>query len=333
MIYTLTLNPAVDRELTVTAMEYDVVLRAVHSRVDFGGKGFNVSRMLRNLGAASTATGFLGGRPGDLLEEGLRELGIDVDFVRVCGETRTNISVVTASHDHYLKVNEKGPTVATKQQMELLAKIDAVARAGDWWVLAGSLPPGVHDNFYARIVKLLNRHEVHAVLDTSGESLRLGCAAHPFLVKPNAEEAGVLTGYPVRTPGEIARAAAAIRRMGAQNVIVSMGKAGALLRTEEGAWLLGSPKVKEKNPIGAGDSLVGGLVWALTQGLSLRESLAWGVASGAATASQGGTGLGSRARIEKLVAHVTSQQITERVERNAGKSPGKGKGRSLKNAI
>jgi 1-phosphofructokinase family hexose kinase len=305
MIYTLTLNPAVDRELTVPVVEYDSVLRATESRVDFGGKGFNVSRLLKSLGAPSTAVGFLGGRSGELLQHGLQDLGIGTDFVWVAGETRTNISIVTESHDHYIKVNEKGPLVGQSSQDELLAKIDAITGPGDWWVLAGSLPPGVEEDFYARIVRVLNQHQAKAVLDTTCESLRLGCAEHPFLVKPNLEEAQVLTGLPMDSPAQVAQAAAAIRTMGAQNVVISMGKSGALLQTGIGSWQIGTPSIQEKNPIGAGDSMAGGLVWALTERFPLREALGWGVASGAATASQGGTEVGSRALIEVLVDQVT----------------------------
>ena len=309
MIYTLTLNPAVDRELTVPAMEFNSVLRASESRVDFGGKGFNVSRLLKGMEASSTAVGFLGGRAGELLQDGLQSLGIGTDFVWVAGETRTNISIVTQSHDHYLKVNEKGPLVDAAKQQELLDKIDALAKPGDWWVLAGSLPPGVADDFYAQVVRVLNKHEAQAILDTTGESLRIGCAEKPYLVKPNAEEAHALTGLPMESPSEIAAAAAEIRRLGAQNVVISMGKSGALLNTAEGTWLAHSPKIKEKNPIGAGDSMVGGLVWALTQGIALKEALGWGVASGAATASLPGTEVGSRPLIEELFAQVDFERL------------------------
>jgi 1-phosphofructokinase family hexose kinase len=309
MIYTLTLNPAVDRELTVPAMEFDSVLRASELRVDFGGKGFNVSRLLKGMDTPSTAVGFLGGRSGELLQDGLQSMGIGTDFVWVPGETRTNVSIVTQSHDHYIKVNEKGPLVDEAKQRELLDKIDSLAKPADWWVLAGSLPPGVADDFYARIVNVLNKHEAHAILDTSGESLRSGCAEKPYLVKPNVEEAQVLTGLPMDTHSDIAAAAAEIRRLGAQNVVVSMGKAGALLHTAEGTWLTRTPKIQEKNPIGAGDSMVGGLVWALTQGTALKESLGWGVASGAATASLPGTEVGSRALIEDLFAQVQYERL------------------------
>jgi 1-phosphofructokinase family hexose kinase len=236
-------------------------------------------------------------------------LNIGTDFVWVPGETRTNVSIVTPSGGHYIKVNEKGPQVEADKQEELLQKIESLAQPGDWWVLAGSLPPGVADNFYARIVNVLNKRGSMAVLDTSGKSLGLGCVEKPYLVKPNAEEARALTGLPMDTPLEIAAGATEIRRMGAKNVVISMGKAGALLQTDEGTWLTHSPKIKEKNPIGAGDSMVGGLVSALTRGLSLKESLGWGVASGAATASLSGTAVGSQKLIEKLLGQVEYERL------------------------
>jgi 1-phosphofructokinase family hexose kinase len=309
MIYTLTLNPAVDRELIVSELQYDTVLRASESRIDFGGKGFNVSRLLKGLGAESTAVGFLGGKAGEILHDGLLSLGIGTDFVWVNGETRTNIGIVTQSGGHYLKVNEKGPLVDENSQQELIEKIDALARAGDLWVLAGSLPPGCDGDIYARIIQVLNHHGAKTFLDTTGAALRLGCAEKPYLVKPNAEEAGVLTGLPVNTIAEIASVAARIRELGAQNVVISMGKDGALLESKDETWLVRGPEIKEKNPIGAGDSMVGGMVWALTQGKSLKEAARWGVASGAATASLSGTEVGSREVIEELLAQVEYESL------------------------
>ena len=309
MIYTLTLNPAIDREFTVNAVEFDTVLQATESQVDFGGKGFNVSRLLKSMGTPSTALGFVGGRAGEQMRDGLRLLEITTDFVWISEETRTNISIVTQSHDHYIKVNEKGPLVDESKQRELLGKIESIARSGDWWVLAGSLPPGVPDSFYARITEILNDRKAITILDTIGESLRLGCRAKPFLVKPNAEEACHLTGLPVENTAQVELAATEIRKMGAQNVVISLGKKGALLQTSDGSWLVHSPKIKEKNPIGAGDSMVGGLVWALAQGHSLKESLGWGAASGAATASMSGTEVGSRALIEELFHKVEYESL------------------------
>ena len=309
MIYTLTLNPAIDRELTVEEIEYDKVLSALETRVDFGGKGFNVSRLLKSLGMSSVAVGFVGGNTGRRLQNGLHALGIDSDFVWVESETRTNISVVTQVHDHYIKVNEKGPLVNEAKQDELLDKIDSIARAGDWWVLAGSLPPGVDDSFYARIIKVLNDRQATAVLDTTGEALRLGCREKPFLIKPNGEETQALSGMPVDTPVQVALAATELRKMGAQNVVISLGKTGALLQTAEATWMVYPPVVKEKNPIGAGDSMVGGLVLALAQNIPLDEALSWGVASGAAAASLSGTDVGSLAQITELRSQVRTEMM------------------------
>ena len=311
MIYTLTLNPAIDRELTVDKVEYDKVLSALEARVDLGGKGFNVSRMLMSLGTASIAVGFVGGNTGRRLQDGLNMLGIASDFVWVEGETRTNISIVTKLHDHYIKVNEKGPQVSEAKQAELLDKIDSIAKAGDWWVLAGSLPPEVDDSFYARIVKVLNDRGAIAILDTTGEALRLGCYEKPFLIKPNREETQALTGLPVDIPTQVATAAEELCKMGAENVVISLGKSGALLQTADATWMVHPPVIEEKNPIGAGDSMVGGLVWALARGIPLNEALSWGVASGAAAASLSGTDVGSLTLITELRSQVRLEALEE----------------------
>lgn len=301
MIYTVTLNPALDRELRVPALAFDEVLRATRSQVDCGGKGFNVSRMLANLGAESVALGFAGGRTGEALRDGLEALGVATDFVWVAGETRTNVSIVTAAHDRYLKVNEAGPTIAPAEQAALLERASARARRGDWWVLAGSLPPGVEATFYAALIGAIRAAGGHVALDTSGAPLRHGCLAGPTLVKPNATEAAELIGRPVATP---AAALAAARELdGIPYVAISLGADGALLVHEGAGWLATPPAIEERNPIGAGDSLVAGLVWGLSRG-GPEEALRWAVACGAATAAREGTALGTRGEVERLAQQV-----------------------------
>ena len=304
MIYTVTLNPAVDRELTVPTIEFDSVLRASAWRVDYGGKGFNVSRMLRALGSDSVALGFAGGRSGELLRDGLESLGIGTDFVWVAGETRTNVSIVTEAHDHYVKANEPGPTISPAEEIALVRKVRQLAKAGDWWVLAGSLPPGVPASIYMQLIGDIQAAGAWVILDSSGDALRDGCAARPFLAKPNDVEIHKLTGLPVGNMAEIAAAAQAMQRSGVDNVIVSLGKKGALLADAESVWLAASPLIEEKNPIGAGDSMVGGLVWGLSQGFPLPQVLRWGIACGAATASMSGTAVGDRELVESLAAQV-----------------------------
>lgn len=308
-IFTVTLNPAVDRELTVPEIVYDSVLRAAAWRVDYGGKGFNVSRMLHALGTASTALGFAGGKSGELLQEGLESLDIRTDFVWIAGETRTNVSVVAEDSPHYLKVNEPGPVISAGERGALVEKVAALAESGDWWVLAGSLPPGVPPGYYRRLIRIIQEQGAQVVLDTSGEALALGCQVGPSWVKPNDLELSDLTGLPTGSVTHTLAAARALQAVGVPHVLVSMGKRGALLAAGEDAWHLNSPSVQERNPIGAGDSLVGGLVWGLTQGLSLVESTRWGLACGAAAASLSGTAVGSRGLVEALFTQTSVQSL------------------------
>ncbi len=304
MIYTLTLNPAIDRELQVPAIAFGEVLRAGAHRVDVGGKGFNVSRALRAMGQESVALGFVGGHAGVMIADGLSHLGIATDFVRIAGgETRTNVSVVAP--DRHIKVNEAGPEVTRREELLLVEKIRALARAGDWWVLSGSLPPGASTEVYAEVIRIVRSAGGRALLDTSGPALAAACAAGPFLVKPNAAEAHELTGLPVETAGEVLAAAMAVQRRGAENVLVSLGKRGALLLGGERGWLAAPPAVVERNPVGAGDSMVAGLVWSLSRGMAFPEALRWAVASGAAAASLAGTAFGGTDVVQDLAGRVS----------------------------
>jgi len=303
MIYTLTLNPAIDFELIVADFEFDAVSRALGSRVDCGGKGFNVSRMLANLKMPSIAMGLVGGPTGDRLSAMLGELGIDTRFTRIAGETRTNVSLVQAGGSKHLKVNDTGPSISDEELAELIGMVRAAARPGDWWVLAGSLPPGVPDDVYAQLITILDQQGAFTVLDSSGEALRLGCAAGPTLVKPNLAEAEQLTGLVVSDAASLTALAQAALLLGPASLVLSMGKTGALLATPDEQVECISPRIVEQNPIGAGDSMVAGLVWGLSQGQSQSGSLTLGIACGAATASCAGTTLGTLADVEALLAN------------------------------
>lgn len=309
MIFTVTLNPAVDRELTVDSIAFDTVLRASDWQVDCGGKGFNVARMLKSLGVASTALGFAAGKTGELLEKRLQTLGIETDFTWVEGETRTNVSIISSENGKYVKVNEPGPTIAEEHLIRLKEKIKARVRSGDWWVVAGSLPPGVPAEFYGEIIEIIHSAGAKVFLDTSSEALRRSCSAGPLLVKPNAEEAHELTGLPVSQTREIAEAGAAICKMGPANVVVSLGKDGALLVNGNDVWKAASPKIIEKNPIGAGDSMVAGMVWGLSQDMEIAEALRRGIACGAATASRNGTAVGSLSQVKELLQKVQLEKL------------------------
>ena len=309
MIFTVTLNPAVDRELTVADIVFDTVLRASEWRVDCGGKGFNVARMLSSLGTPSVALGFAAGKSGELLQGMLEGLGIDTEFVWVEGETRTNVSIVSSDNDRYVKVNEPGPTITETNLVQLADKIRQRVQAGEWWVLAGSLPPGVPKDYYSELIKIIQSAGAKVFLDTSDEALRQSCSAGPNLVKPNDEEAHELTGLPISTPAEIVAAGAAIEKTGPENVVISLGKKGALLVSEGKGWLAASPEIIEANPIGAGDSMVAGIVWGLSQGDSMQEALCKGIACGAATASQNGTTVGTLEQVTELLKKIELNEV------------------------
>jgi 1-phosphofructokinase family hexose kinase len=310
MIYTVTLNPAVDKELVVSALEIDTVLRSQETNIDYGGKGFNVSRMLNALGGRSIALGFAGGHSGDLLREGLESLGIGSDFIWVGEETRTNISIVTGIPSHYIKVNEPGPAISKAARAALREKVQNLAKGGDWWVLAGSLPPGVPSTIYADLIQTIQEAGAQAILDTSGEALYWGCSARPFLAKPNDIELQQFTGLVAATPQGIVDAAKSMLASGIENVVVSLGKDGAMLVNKQGTWQAASPEIEQRNPIGAGDSLVGGLVWGLSERLTLPEALRWGIACGAATASLSGTAVGSRQLVKSLLPQVRLSKLS-----------------------
>jgi 1-phosphofructokinase family hexose kinase len=302
VIYTLTANPALDRELRVPSIVFGDVLRATAVRVDPGGKGFNVSRALRALGTDSVAVGLVGGFAGQQIAAGLRDAGIATDFVHVGGETRTNVTIV--DDRRHIKANEAGPTLKPEEQQQLIDKVRALARADDWWVLSGSLPPGASVELYADIIRILNAAGARALLDASGSALARGCSAAPYLVKPNAIEAADLTSLGVNDEDDAVAAAATIHATGIALVVISMGERGAVLSNGAQAWTARPPSVVERNPIGAGDSMMAGLVWGLSRGLPIEEALRWGVASGAAAASLDGTAFGTRSQVEVLERKV-----------------------------
>ena len=237
MIVTLTPNPVLDHTLTVPHIELDQVLRATSTRLDWGGKGFNVSRALKALGTESLAMAFAGGGTGQMLEQGLHTLGVATDFVYVTGETRTNVVVVDEATGRHIKVNEAGPTISPQEHNVLLQRIYQRVQPGDLWVMAGSLPPGLPANFYAEVIDLVQGCGARAYLDTSGGPLRLGCAARPALIKPNVAEAQEITGQQIDSPHDALRAASHFLQQGINIVALSMGAEGLVLAmADEAVW-------------------------------------------------------------------------------------------------
>lgn len=304
MIFTVTLNPSLDRTLTVPRISFGGALRATASRWDWGGKGFNVSRALAALGAQSVAVGFAGGATGQQLAQGLESLGITTDLVKTAGETRSNVVVAEAGSGRYVKVNELGPTAQPDEVEALLDRVRARVGPGDLWILSGSLPPGLVPDFYAQLVQLVQARGGRALLDAGGEPLRLGCGAGPILIKPNAAEAEELAGFEIRAEVDALAAAQYFCGLGVGSVALSLGAGGLLLASAGQAVRARPPQVEAQNPVGAGDALLAGIAWALARDLPLEEVARWGVAAGTAAAMRPGVGVGTLAEVRVLHKEV-----------------------------
>lgn len=293
MIVTVTLNAALDRTLTVPNFQRGQRHRASDVLTLAGGKGVNIARALKRLGVPVVATGLAGGRTGTSLVEELTAEGILNDFVRIGGESRGTTAVVDSTAPSYTEINEWGPHVEP-EELELLAeKLHYLARAAELVVFAGSLPRGVAEDFYAEVIRDLNRRGLQTVLDSEGEPLRLGAGAAPFLVSPNQQEAESLVGQEFRDEQDFLDGLNAIVELGARNVLVTQPSGCyALLRQERQArrYRANAPQVEAISGVGAGDVLLAGFLAGLYASRPPEDSLASAVAAGAASTLEIGAG-------------------------------------------
>jgi 1-phosphofructokinase family hexose kinase len=318
-IVTLTPNPNIDRTLTVPRVKLDTVLRALEVRQDAGGKGFNVARQLKALGSESLAMAFVGGDTGRAIAQMMHDGGVATRLVQVADETRLCIVVTEPDGATHLKVNEPGPTISVAEFDALLAAVADEARAGDLWVLAGSLPRGLPVDFYAQVIALLRTQGAHVLLDASGEALRAGVAARPFCAKPNLLELAEATGRPMETVADAAEGARLLCAGGIALVAVSMGPDGLLLAVagagKEPAriWHAQPPAIQALNSVGAGDAAVAGIAWALAAGHAPAEVARWAVACGTAAAQREGVTFGAHDEVAAVARQVRVEEIASQL--------------------
>lgn len=298
MIYTVTLNPAVDYVIHADKIAAGEVNRLKSEEIFFGGKGINVSLVLRELSVKSQALGFVAGFTGDAIEKGVREAGIDTDFVRLeSGFSRINVKIKSAEETD---LNGAGPDIPQDKVEELFLKLDKI-QSGDTIVLAGSIPASLPRDFYEKILEKLENKQIRAAVDADGELLRNALKYKPFLVKPNSFELGGLFGRRLETLDEVIEHAKKLREMGAKNVLVSMAGDGAVLVSESGEVITcGVCRGKVKNSVGAGDSMVAGFLAGYEKGCGYALKL--GTAAGGATAFS--EGLGSKEEIFRLLGEL-----------------------------
>lgn len=295
MIYTVTFNPAVDYVVHLNAFTPGETNRSVSEEVYFGGKGINVSIILAQLGMESTALGFVAGFTGEALEKALVAGGTRTDFIRLPeGMTRINVKM---KGNCETEINASGPRIDAASLEKLFAKLE-VPQAGDTLVLAGSVPGSLPADIYEQILKKLSGRGIRFVVDATGKLLLNVLKYRPFLIKPNRAELEEICGRKLDTQEKLVEGASELKAMGAQNVLISLGKDGALLLDEHGKVhtheVLGGKPV---NTVGAGDSMVAGFIAGCEKGYE--HALLMGVAAGGATACA--KGLATREEIFALL--------------------------------
>lgn len=300
-ILTVTLNPALDLSTSVDRLLSGRKLRCGPARLDPGGGGVNVSRLIRRFGGRSTAFVALGGPIGRTLEELMRKEGLDLAPFAIRGDTRQNVTVDELARRRQYRLVLQGPRWSAREVRAALAELARLAAEHEYVVATGSLPPGVPADFYARLARIVRRQGGRLVLDTSGEPLRRALAAGVHLVKPNHLEFRDLAGAQRSDWASMARVGQRIRARGeAEAMIVTRGAKGALAILPEGDWRLQAPNVTVASMVGAGDSLIGAAVLALARGRPLLEAARLGIAAAAAAVETPATELAHRAETLRL---------------------------------
>ena len=296
MVYTVTFNPAIDYVVHTGEMKLGATNRSEREEMYFGGKGINVSIVLRELGIKSKALGFTAGFTGEAIEKGLADAGIDTDFVRLeTGNSRINVKIKASEET---ELNGQGPDIDDKSLSALFEKLDRLSD-GDTLVLAGSIPSSLPSDIYERILERLSRKKIKAVVDATKDLLLNVLKYKPFLVKPNNHELGEMFGVTLKTDEEIEKYARKLQKMGAVNVLISMAGDGAMLIDEFGKMhRCGVCKGEVKNSVGAGDSMVAGFTAGVING-DYEYALKLGTAAGGATAFS--DGLATKEEITELL--------------------------------
>jgi 1-phosphofructokinase len=313
VIVTLTANPSVDRTVEVARLRPGRVMRALSARVDAGGKGVNVARALAANDHKAVAVLPSGGAEGVQLVALLAQTGLDIVAVPVANAVRANVTIVEPGGTT-TKINEPGPRLRRAEARALAAATLETARGADWTVLCGSLPPGIPDDFYADLVRLLHAAGTRVAVDTSGPALVATLAAGPDLVKPNRDELADATGCAIGTLGDVARAGRMMVAAGAAAVLASLGPDGAMLVTDDGCWLGTGPVREPRSTVGAGDALLAGFLGAGAKGpAALVDALAYGCAA----ISLPGSRMPQPADLDRGAVHVHAgfdpdQPLTER---------------------
>ncbi len=318
-IITLTVNPAIDKSTTVAGIKPNSKLRCTHPRYEAGGGGINVSRVLNELGGTSLCLYMAGGATGNQLRDILVDLDILQQVIPITGSVRENLSVTDTTNGQQYRFGMPGPVVIESEWKNTLGQLEAVLSEGDLLVASGSLCPGMPIDFFAQVSKIAQGEKAIYILDTSGEALLKGARAGVFLLKPNLGELAALCGVATISFLELESLAKSfLAENPCEVLVVSLGAQGAILITRDIVTHIAAPIVFQKSTIGAGDSMVAGMVFALAQGKSLPEMVTYGVACGTAATMTAGTELCKKKDVEELNKWImTNSESSKKIKINA----------------
>jgi 6-phosphofructokinase 2 len=309
MIATVTLNPSLDRIVTVEELVMDEANRWTSSRRDPGGKGINVSRVIHELGGKTVAYGFIGGIDGETLKHLLRLQGVTFDFTPIKGEIRSNFIITDLATRHQTRIDAPGPHIMRHELQKLVQKVKNISPKPDFLVLAGSVPPEVPDNIYRQLIEAAHNNGIKTVLDADNKWLKEGIKAKPNIIKPNVHEAEELLGKHLRSETAIVKALKLLIDSGIEVAVISRGKEGLIATNGDEVLKAIPPKVRVRSTVGAGDSTIAGLVLKLNEGLGIDKACRWAVAAGTAATLTPGTELCRREDVERILPEVKIRKL------------------------
>ena len=285
MVYTLTLNPAVDYYIDMNNFEEGELNKVNNAYTLAGGKGINVSKVLKNFNVDSIALGFCGGFTGDYIKKHLKEYGIKENFIYLEEDTRINIKLKTEKTES--EIAGKSPNVPKEKSDELLTFINTNIKENDILVLSGSVPNSVSSSIYKEIINKSCKN-IKIILDARDEAFKIAVKEKVFLTKPNKKELGEYFNKTIKTTEDIIKYAKELIKEGSENVIVSLSKEGSVLVTKDEVYIGNAPEGKLISSVGSGDSMVAGIVYGLSKNLSLSDAYKYAIASGSSTACSEG---------------------------------------------
>lgn len=283
MILTLTINPAIDRIVSVDKLVFEDRAYILDQTEVAGGRGVNASVVIHAFGGKTLALLTSGGEAGEKMEKSLAQMGFPFEVVRVRQESRTNLTI-SDKQGLTVKLNQVGQPLDAYELGQIRHLVEVRLPKARWLMICGSIQPGVPANFYREIIEMAKARGVKTLLDTDGEALALGAEAKPTVITPNQQEAERLLGRAILTRSQFLEAVDHLKSMGPESVILSLGARGAIASGPDGVFEALPPRVDALCPIGAGDSLAAAFVWAMEKKKAFYESLRWAVAAGTASA-------------------------------------------------